>query len=158
MTQDTSGSQVRDVTGRVWSIIALPLVAIVLSLGVGAIIILGSEILVGEPFDPLLPLTAYAALLQGAFGSFDAIIDTLVATSPLVFGGLAVAIAFKAGLFNIGAQGQFLMGALAAVAAGVAVSGQPPYIAIPIAVGAGILGGAATGFLPGLPQGRLRGP
>ena len=149
MTAASTGSRIRDLSGTVWAIIALPLIAIALAFGVGAVIILGSELLVGEPFDPWLPLTAYAALLQGAFGSFDAIVDTLVATSPLVFGGLAVAIAFKAGLFNIGAQGQFLMGALAAVAAGVAVSGQPPYIAVPVAVVAGVLGGAATGFLPG---------
>ena len=95
-----------------WALIALPLIAIVLALGVGAIVILSSELILGGSFDPFLPVTAYRALIVGAFGSFDAIVDTLVATSPLIFGGLAVATAFKAGLFNIGAQGQFLVGAL----------------------------------------------
>jgi general nucleoside transport system permease protein len=133
-----------------WGIGALPLIAIVLALGVGAIVILSSELIIGGNFDPFLPITAYKALILGAFGSFDAIVDTLVATSPLVFGGLAVATAFKAGLFNIGAQGQFLMGALGAVVVGVAMSNQPIPIAIAATVAAGILVGGITGFIPGL--------
>lgn len=141
---------VRRVWSAVWAVAALPLIAIVLALVVGAIIILSSELIVGGPFDPLLPLVAYRALVVGAFGNVDAVVDTLVATSPLVFGGLAVAVAFKAGLFNIGAQGQFLMGALGAVAVGVAVAGQPSYVAIPAAVLAGVLIGGLTGLIPGL--------
>ena len=133
-----------------WALIALPLIAIVLALGVGAIVILSSELILGGSFDPFLPVTAYRALIVGAFGSFDAIVDTLVATSPLIFGGLAVATAFKAGLFNIGAQGQFLMGALGAVVVGVAMSSQPTPIAIVATVAAGILVGGLTGFIPGL--------
>ena len=139
----------RRALARIWAIAALPLLAILIALIVGAVIILGSELIAGGPFNPILPLTAYLALIQGAFGTFDAVVDTLVATSPLVFGGLAVAVAFRAGLFNIGAQGQFLMGALGAVAAGVAVSGQPSIIAIPIAVAAGVAAGALAGFIPG---------
>ena len=134
---------------HVWSLVVLPIVAILLALVVGAIVILGSELIVGGPFDVTLPITAYGALIRGAFGSFDSLVDTFVATSPLIFGGLSVAFAFKSGLFNIGAQGQFLMGALSAVAVGVAVSGQPSYVAIPLAVLAGILGGAIFGFIPG---------
>ena len=94
--------------------------SILLALVVGPIVILG----VGaarspdHQFDWLLPLTAYAALLKGSFGSFNAIVNTLVATTPLILAGLSVALGFKAGLFNIGAQGQFLMGALGAVAVG----------------------------------------
>jgi simple sugar transport system permease protein len=140
---------VRRILGRVWSIAALPIIAIVIALLVGAVVILGSELIVGARFDPLLPVTAYVALFQGAFGSFDAFVDTLVATSPLVFGGLSVAVAFRAGLFNIGAQGQFLMGALGAVIVGVAVSGMPSVIAVPLAVLGGIAAGAITGFIPG---------
>ena len=139
----------RRVLARVWSIAALPIIAIVIALLVGAVVILGSELIVGARFDPLLPVTAYRALFVGAFGSFDAIVDTLVATSPLVFGGLSVAVAFRAGLFNIGARGQFLMGALGAVIVGVAVSGMPSVIAVPLAVLGGIAAGAITGFIPG---------
>lgn len=134
-----------------WAIIALPLISIALALVVGAVVILASQIIVpGKPFNPLLPLTAYLALAQGAFGRFDAIVNTLVATTPLVLGGLSVGLAFKAGLFNIGAQGQFLLGALGSVAVGVTVSSAPPIVAIPLALAAGMLAGAAWGFVPGL--------
>jgi len=140
----------RQMLRQLWALIALPLISILLALVVGAVIILGSQfILPDHTFDPGLAFTAYGALFQGAFGSFDAIVDTLVSTTPLVLGGLAVGLAFKAGLFNIGAQGQFLLGALAAVAVGVAVSTWPPFVAIPLALGAGMLAGAAWGFIPG---------
>jgi ABC-type uncharacterized transport system permease subunit len=105
-----------------------------------------------------LPLTAYAALVQGALGgpdqwlagNFGAIVDTLVSTTPLVLGGLSVGLAFKAGLFNIGAQGQFLLGALGSVAMGVTLASSPPWVAIPVALAAGALAGAFWGFIPGL--------
>src|SRR3970282_27813 len=77
------------------------------------------------------------------------IVDTLAQSAPLILGGLSVALAFKAGLFNIGAQGQFLLGALGAVAVGVALKGQPVVIALPLALAAGMLAGAAWGFIPG---------
>jgi general nucleoside transport system permease protein len=134
----------------VWAVSALPLISIALALVVGAVVILASELLLaGRKFDPLLPLTAYVALLQGSFGSGGAILNTLVASTPLVLGGLAVGLGFKAGLFNIGAQGQFLMGALGAVAAGGALATQPPIVAIPLALLCGMLAGAAMGFIPG---------
>ena len=125
--------------------------AIVLALIVGAVLILASQLVIpGQTFDPTLPLTAYAALFEGAIGSEAAIVNTLVATTPLILGGLSVALAFKAGLFNIGAQGQFLLGAVGAVAVGVAVSGAPAIVAVPIALAAGVLAGAAWGFIPGI--------
>ncbi len=144
---------------RIWDVTALPLVSIVLALIVGAIVILGSELLLpNHVFDPWLPVTAYRALLEGAFGNpsewvagkFNPIVGTLVATTPLVLAGLSVAFGFKAGLFNIGGQGQFLMGALGCVAVGVAVADQPPIIAITLATLAGMLAGAVWGFIPGL--------
>jgi general nucleoside transport system permease protein len=144
----------RSPLARLWSVIALPLVSIVLALVVGALVILGSELVIpGQPFDPALPLKAYVALLQGALGlppAVNPIVSTLVATAPLLLGGLSVGFGFKSGLFNIGAQGQFLMGALASAATGIAVSSQPSTIAIPIALLGGMLGGAAWGFIPGL--------
>jgi simple sugar transport system permease protein len=83
-------------------------------------------------------------------GNFNAIINSLVVSSPLILAGLSVAFGFKAGLFNIGATGQFLIGALAAVAVGVAVAHEPPIVAIPVAIAAGMLGGALWGFIPGV--------
>jgi general nucleoside transport system permease protein len=141
--------QIRPVIARAGSVIALPAIAIVIALLVGAVVILCSELIVGGAFDPLLPVSAYLALLEGAFGGLEPIVDTLVQTSPLVFGGLSVAFAFRSGLFNIGAQGQFLMGALGAVIVGVATSGMPSVVAIPLSVLAGIAAGALTGFIPG---------
>jgi len=144
------GRSWRQLLRQTWAIVALPLISILLALVVGAFIILASQfILPGHVFDPGLAFTAYSALFQGAFGSFNAIVDTLVSTAPLVLGGLAVGLAFKAGLFNIGAQGQFLLGALASVAVGVAVSSWPPFVALPLALGAGMLAGAFWGFIPG---------
>lgn len=135
---------------RLWASLAVPVTVTVLSVLLGAAIVLVSELLVpGKPFDWALPLTAYWALVEGAVGSPDAIVSTLVNTTPLVFGGLAVGFGFKAGLFNIGAQGQFLVGALGAVIVGVLVAGMPPFIAIPAAAAAGFVAGGLWGFVPG---------
>ena len=147
----TTRPALRQILRQLWSLAALPLISIGLALLVGAVVILVSQlVLPGRQFDLFLPLTAYAALVQGAIGSFNGIVDTLVSTTPLVLGGLSVAFAFKAGLFNIGAQGQFLLGALGAVAMGVAVAASPSWMAIPLALAAGMLAGALWGFIPGL--------
>jgi ABC-type uncharacterized transport system permease subunit len=136
---------------RLWAIVGLPLISIGLALVVGAFGIWFSELLLpGKEFDWLLPWTAYTSLIEGSLGNPDAIIETLVQTTPLILGGLSVALGFKAGLFNIGAQGQFLMGALGAVAVGVLVADQPPIIAIPVATAAGLAFGAFWGFIPGI--------
>jgi general nucleoside transport system permease protein len=133
-----------------WLVGALPAVSIALALAIGAVVILASELLLpNHAFDPFLPISSYLALLDGSFGKESAIVNTLVSTTPLLLGGLAVAIGFKAGLFNIGAEGQFRMGALGAVAVGVAVNEAPPLIAIPVALAGGMLAGAAWGFIPG---------
>jgi simple sugar transport system permease protein len=141
----------RTFLGRLWGTAGLSILSILLGLLVGAFVILGSELLLpGNEFDLKLPITAYRALIQGSIGSFDAIVNTLVETVPLVLAGLSVALGFKAGLFNIGAQGQFLIGALGAVTVGVALASQPPVVAITVAMLAGVLAGAAWGFIPGI--------
>jgi ABC-type uncharacterized transport system permease subunit len=141
----------RNLAGRIWRTAGLPLVSILLGLLVGAIVILGSELLLPDhQFDWMLPITAYVALIKGSIGSPSALVNTLVETVPLVLAGLSVALGFKAGLFNIGAQGQFLIGALGAVTVGVAVADQPPIIAIPLAIVAGIIFGGFWGFIPGI--------
>ena len=141
----------RSLRRRIWAVAGVPLISIALSLVVGAIVILVSELLLpDQEFDWMLPFTAYRALLEGSIGSFSAIVNTLVQSTPLILAGLSVALGFKAGLFNIGAQGQFMMGALGSVAVGVAVADQPPIIAITLATAAGILAGGAWGFIPGI--------
>jgi len=130
-------------------LLLLPAAAIGLALVVGAVIMIASSPLVRGNLNVALPFTAYGALVSGSMGSVNAIISTLVAATPLVLAGLAVGIGFKAGLFNIGAQGQFLMGGLAAAAMGVATAGLPPVAAIPLSLGTGLLAGLAYGFVPG---------
>lgn len=144
-------SKLAGLARRSWALIALPLISIVLALIVGSIVIILSQVIVPEQaVDFALPFIAYRALFEGAVGGLDAIVRTLVSSTPLLFGGLSVGLAFRAGLFNIGAQGQFLLGALGAVWIGVLVSSWPPILAIPIALLAAMLAGAAWGFIPGL--------
>lgn len=140
---------------RVWSITAIPIASIVLALVVGAILIMASSVILVGEFDPRLPLDAYSALLEGGLGigspePLNAITSSLVNAAPLLLAGLSVALGFKAGLFNIGATGQFVMGGFVACVAGAAVADQPPLLAIPVALIAGAAAGAFYGFIPGL--------
>jgi ABC-type uncharacterized transport system permease subunit len=135
--------------GRVWGVVAMPLISIGLAILVGSLVIIASEWLVGGTLEVGLAIEAYSALITGSVGSFNAIVNTLVAATPLLLGGLSVGLAFKAGLFNIGAQGQFLIGALCAVIVGVWFRESPSIIGIPLSVLAGMVGGAAWGFIPG---------
>jgi simple sugar transport system permease protein len=128
---------------------AVPLAAVVLGLLAGGLVIAASSAVSVGGFDLSLPIRAYAALFRGAFGSSTGLINTVVQAAPLVLGGLAVGIGFKAGLFNIGAQGQFLLGALAAASVGAALAGAAPIVAITGAVVAAIVIGGAWGFIPG---------
>lgn len=134
---------------RLWRLLALPLLAIFLSVIVGSIVIIASEWLVSGELKPGLAIDAFAALVEGSVGSERAIVNTLVNTMPLLLGGLSVGLAFKGGLFNIGGYGQFLMGALGSVIVGVQLRESPAIIAIPAALAAGMLFGAVWGFIPG---------
>lgn len=124
-------------------------IAILLGLLVGAfLIILSGVIGPAATFDPTLPITAYGALLEGSVSSPRAIANTLNSATPLIFAGLSVAFGLRAGLFNIGANGQLLIGAFCAAIAGTAL-GLPFPLAIAAAILAGGLGGAVWGFIPG---------
>lgn len=86
---------------------------------------------------------ALAALWRGSFGSADAFLSgTLVRATPLLFAGLAVALAFRAGILNIGAEGQLLVGAAAAAAVAVRLSTLPAGVQLPMALAAAALAGA----------------
>jgi simple sugar transport system permease protein len=140
-----------DRIGELRTAIVLPLAAVILAILIGSIFIYAADLISHKgAFDFLKPITAYAALVKGSILGFDPIVDTLKQAAPLVLGGLAVALGFKAGLFNIGVQGQFLMGVLGSVAVGVALSKEPVWIAAPLAVLAGTLCGAAIGGLVGV--------
>jgi len=134
---------------QIWQVASIPLLAIVLAFVVAAVVIVVSTAFTSSGFAPLLPLAAYASLLAGAFGSGTGIANTLVAAAPLIFGGLAVGLGFKAGLFNIGVAGQFLVGAFAAAVTGANLSEAPAAVGAPLAMLAGAFAGAAFGFIPG---------
>jgi general nucleoside transport system permease protein len=86
------------------------------------------------------PTAVAAALLRGAFGSKDSLANTLIQTTPLLLTGLGVGLAFKGKLFNIGAEGQFLLGAIFAIWAG--TQKLPTALLLPLALASGALGGA----------------
>ncbi|GHE85937.1 ABC transporter permease [Aliiroseovarius zhejiangensis] len=120
---------------KVEDLVIVPLFALV------AALILGAVVMVATGVDLATIGRSYVALLQGSVGSVNAISETLTAALPLVLAGLGLALGFRAGLFNIGAEGQVVMGGLAAVVAGVALGDLPAVIALPGA----ILAGAVTG-------------
>jgi ABC-type uncharacterized transport system permease subunit len=86
--------------------------------------------------------------------AFQPLSETLVSTTPLMMAGLGIALAFRAGLFNIGGQGQLILGAAGATLAGFAFSGLPAPLHIPLAIVCGAAFGAAWGFIPGILKAR----
>jgi len=136
--------------GRFRSVALVPALSIVLALLTGAALMIVTSPLVTGSFSPTLPLEAYGAMLSGAFGSVDGLVRTMVNATPLVLAGLAVGIGFKAGLFNIGAQGQFLIGALGSTAVALAMNDGNPWIVVPLALLGGMVGGLIWGFMPGV--------
>jgi simple sugar transport system permease protein len=141
--------RIRSSAATVWRYAALPVMAIVLALVIAAVVIVASSAFTGGGFQPLLPFYAYQALIVGAFGNENALLNTLVDSAPLMFGGLAVGLGFKAGLFNIGVAGQFLVGAFAAAVVGASLASAPAVLAMPLALMTGGVAGAAYGFIPG---------
>jgi simple sugar transport system permease protein len=124
----------------------MPLIAVSTALLLGAGLIWASGASV---------LAAYGGLFAGMCGSWRALSETCVATTPYMLAGLAVALGFRGGLFNIGAEGQFYMGALGAVVAGYAVSGFPGWLHLPFALAVGTLSGAVWGAIPGILKAKL---
>jgi simple sugar transport system permease protein len=158
-------------------------VATALILGGVVIILTDFENLSKIGTDPIGAITSavggvvsgYGALLSGAFGDIDRIrhafetgterdiatairpiTETLVAATPLIFVGLAVAISFRAGMFNIGGDGQLIMGALGATIVGVGLqtSGLPSLVILALAIVAAVVFGAFWGFIPGFLKAR----
>ncbi|TDX45425.1 ABC transporter permease [Orenia marismortui] len=125
--------------------ISIPLLAILSSFIIGAIIVLASG---------YSPVATYSALIQGAFGSLNSIADTLLEATPLIFTGLAVSFAFRCGLFNIGGEGQLLVGGLAAAWVGT-LKGIPIIIHLPITLLAAMLAGALWVAIPAFLKAKL---
>jgi ABC-type uncharacterized transport system permease subunit len=119
----------------------LPLLAALAAFAVGAVMLI------------LLranPLEAYSALLEGAFGSKNALADTLVKATPLLLVGLGICIAFRGGVINIGGEGQLVVGAVSGTLVGLTFPDSPGWLIILAALAAGFLAGAVWGGIPGL--------
>jgi general nucleoside transport system permease protein len=115
------------------------LISIILGLIAGGLLML---------FIGASPIEGYTYLFQGALKNISRIGDTLATATPLIFTGLAVAFAFRTGLFNIGAAGQMLIGGLCATAVGLTFDLSRPILLLAMIV-AGILGGGLWAFIPG---------
>ena len=126
--------------------IKFPLLAIFLSFIIGSIFIIAA----GKS-----PLVAYGALFSGSLFGVPRIGETLLKTTPLIFTGLSIAFAFRAGLFNIGAEGQVVMGSLFAVIAGYIFRDLPGILLVPMIMIFGGLGGAIWAAIPGVLKAKL---
>lgn len=135
---------------RRWMIVlqkvGTPLISAALAIGVGWLIMWAS----GND-----PGVAFAALFKGSFGSPKAIGDTILKSIPLIITGLAVGYGFRAGLFNIGAEGQLFMGGLAAATFGLWLAGLPWWLVVPGLLAISMLAGAAWAFVPAVLKARI---
>ncbi len=102
------------------------------------------------------PFTAYGLLFKGALGSRFAITETLTRATPMILTGLAAAVAFRAKLWNIGGEGQFYMGALAATWLGAGAVVLPSWLMVPFLVVAGALAGGLLLLIPALLRNKLK--
>jgi len=174
-----SEPQVKKKKRGVWKTLQIPALAILTGLLLGAILIMATSFTVYDAFKVSFwkglgtAFTevgeAYLALITGSLGNpveivsallygdtldfrnaINPILESLVQSTPYIFAGLACALGFRAGLFNIGVEGQLFIGAAAATFVGYSLTGLPPYIHMPLAFLAGALGGALWGMVPGL--------
>jgi general nucleoside transport system permease protein len=145
--------QLIDLTKTAGRQMLIPLLAVFVAVVIGGIVIFSAG---GNPFE------AYAGLIEGSFGSAKALSETGVWATPYILAGLAVALAFRGGLFNIGAEGQLAFGAVAAAWVGYALPGLvkmniPPIVHISLAILAGVLAGAIWAAIPGYIKARWGG-
>ena len=159
-------------------VILVPILAVISGLILGGIFIVltTTEIYAayGQSFGAGLAMTwdtlavSYSSLFTGSIGdpakiaaalgsgdqlairkAFNPFLESLVAATPYIFAGLALGLGFRTGVFNIGAEGQIFIGALAGTFVGYSIQGLPMIIHLPLTMLAGALGGAIWGFIPG---------
>ncbi len=175
---NNNGSEKTSRKRSIWRVASVPLLAILTGLIIGAILIAVTSSNVYEAFGESFfggigtafseIFVSYRSLFEGSIGNpiriinaissgnpaqirsaVNPFLESLVQSTPYIFAGLAVALGFRAGLFNIGVEGQLFIGAACATFVGYAVKGLPVYIHMPLAFLAGGLGGALWGFIPG---------
>jgi simple sugar transport system permease protein len=161
----------------------VPVLSVISALAIGAFVIVLSDLTFLERLgaDPGTAIwaaigsvgNAYGALIGGAIGNpadyvsaiqsgdsaamitaVTPLSETLLSATPLIFTGLAVALGFQCGLFNIGAEGQLFVGAVTATFVGFSLIGVPWFIHLPLTILAGFVGGALWGFIPGFLKAR----
>ena len=137
--QASSGRSGRPNVGTTVGLI-VPLGAVVAALAVGAIMLLA---LGANPLD------GYRAMFSGAVGGTDNVADTAIKAMPLLLVGVGICVAFRAGVINIGGEGQIIAGAIVATLVALAVPALPSVILIPLVLIAGAIGGGVWGAIPG---------
>ncbi len=120
---------------------SLPILATLAALIVGAVMLLLLKV---------NPIEAYKAMWEGAFGSQNAIAETLVKATPLLLVGLGICISFRGDVINIGGEGQMIVGAILGTLVGITLVDWSGWIVIPVALLAGFAGGAIWGGIPGV--------
>lgn len=121
-------------------------------IGVLGALLVGALVLLATGYSPI---EAYGSVVVGAFGDIFGIGQTFTQATPIIFTALAFLFAFKCGLFNIGAEGQLLIGGFTAALVGISFSGLPLFIHLPLALLAGAAGGALWGFIPAVLKAKL---
>ncbi|KPL06898.1 hypothetical protein AMJ86_06680, partial [bacterium SM23_57] len=134
------GSIIHQRLGRLTDAL-MPVLATLSALAIGAVMLF---LLGANPGD------AYKAMLEGAFGSPNALAETLVKATPLLLVGLGICIAFRGNVINIGGEGQMIIGAILAILVGLNMQDSPGWIVISLALLVGFLGGAVWGAIPGI--------
>jgi general nucleoside transport system permease protein len=134
------------IRNRYLIIAAGPILSIIISMVIGAVLVLA----IGHD-----PLVVYSLLFSETLGSSYGIGQVLFKATPLIFTGLSVAIAFKAGLFNIGAEGQLNIGAFASAWAGFTFITLPWYLLIPLSILAAFIAGAFWASIAGALKARF---
>jgi simple sugar transport system permease protein len=124
----------------------IQIIAILMAFVVGAMVLLTTG---------YNPVDAYAAMLQGAFGNVFRVGQTLTQATPILFTALAFLFSFKSGLFNIGAEGQFLAGAFASAIVGISFQNLPAPLHILLALAAGAVAGGLWGLIPAVLKARF---
>ena len=152
----------QDLTGvgkKTKDALLIPALAVVTALLIGGLIIALTDVDIlrmwadnpWEAFKETIGsvIGAYRAIFVGAFGSLNAVSETLFASTPLILAGLAVAVGFQAGLFNIGAEGQVVIGGMSALLIGISFD-LPGLVLIPLCLLGAIMGGGLWGGIAGL--------
>jgi simple sugar transport system permease protein len=131
----------RRLTQPRWLSVAVPVASIVVAFVFMTVVLLITH----HP-----PLHTFKRLLQAGFGGKQALNDTLVSTTPLLFTGLCAAVAFRMQLFNIGGEGQLYAGAILGAAAGIVLGEHSTWLSVPAMIAAGAAGGAALALVPAI--------